>query len=76
MSTKVMFSLPDDVTERMKAVIPARQRSKIVARLLTGEIEKREDKLLHLAMQLEGNTTLKKEMEHWDPMIGDGLNDL
>jgi hypothetical protein len=48
MSAKVMFSFPDQLVGRMKAMIPSRERSKVVAILLEKEIMEREKKLLSL----------------------------
>jgi len=39
---KVLVSVPDDLVGRMKAVIPPRQRSKILTKLLEDEVKIRE----------------------------------
>jgi metal-responsive CopG/Arc/MetJ family transcriptional regulator len=39
---KVMISIPNSLYARMMATIPQRQRSKVIAELLEGEIKKRE----------------------------------
>ena len=77
MSSKVMFSLPDQLVSRMKAAIPARERSKVAAALFEKEISAREQKLYLCAKELEESPGLKEEMETWDNEFGqDGLKDV
>lgn len=72
--SKVMFSFPDKLVIRMKAVIPARERSKILASLLEQEIKTREQHLYTCAKELEASKGLKDEMAIWDSEFGrDGL---
>jgi hypothetical protein len=70
---KVLLSLPDDLVARMRAVLPARQRSKIVARLLEKELERRERELFECARALESDDALNSEMQEWDGTAGDGI---
>lgn len=70
---KVMVSIPDSLYTRMMAAIPQRQRSKVIARLLEGEIKKREQELYLAALAVEQDEELKAEMEEWDVTIGDGI---
>ncbi len=75
--SKVLFSFPDKLVIRMKAVIPARERSKIIANLLEREITTRERRLYTCAKELEESKSLKKEMMDWDKAFGeDGLEDV
>ena len=37
---KVLVSLPDDLVVRMRTIIPTRQRSKVLAKLLEEELKK------------------------------------
>jgi metal-responsive CopG/Arc/MetJ family transcriptional regulator len=77
MATKVMISLPDQLFTQMKALIPARQRSKIIAKLLQQEIQSREADLYKRAKILEKSTKHKKEIKEWDKNLsGDGLDDI
>lgn len=72
--SKVMFSLPDKLVIRLRANIPARERSKVLCRLLEKEIESREKGLYQRAMELEACAKLSQEMEIWDDEFGeDGL---
>jgi hypothetical protein len=72
---KVLVSVPDQLATRMRAAIPARQRSKIITQLIEKEVRKREQKLYECALEVEKDTALKKEMAEWEITVGDGLND-
>ena len=52
-SMKVLVSIPDSLYSRMMATIPPRQRSKLVAKLLEGEVSKREQELYQAALAVE-----------------------
>ena len=62
--SKVMFSFPDKLVLRMKAVIPARERSKVLADLLEQEIKIREKHLYTCGKELEESKGLKEEKRH------------
>lgn len=73
---KVMFSLPDKLVIRMKATISVGERSKLVAEILSKEVEAREEGLYKLAVKLEANRGLRQEMAVWDAEFSkDGLDD-
>lgn len=75
--SKVMFSLPNQLVMRMKTAIPARERSKVLARLLENEIKAREQHLFLCAVELQQCKGLTKEMENWDGEFGgDGLDNV
>lgn len=77
MTAKVMFSFPDHLVSRMKAAIPQRERSKVLAVLLEKEISAREQSLYLCAKELEESSGLKEEMATWDNKFGqDGLEDV
>jgi len=72
---KVMFSLPDQLVMRMKAAIPQRERSKVLAGLLEKEVCAREKSLYLCAKELEESQGLKKEMANWiNEFNQDGLD--
>lgn len=76
MTAKIMISLPDQLVVRMRAAIPARDRSKLMAQLLEKELTLRENKLYHSALEMEQSTPLKNDMMDWDASFGqDGLSD-
>ena len=72
---KVLISMPEQLVARMRAVIPARQRSKIFVCLMVQEIEKREQLLYECAIAVEKDTALQQEMKEWDTTLADGLDD-
>lgn len=73
--SKVMFSLPNQLVVRMKASIPAGERSEVLSSLLEKEIAFREKSLYARAMELEAHEGLRQEMANWDAEFGnDGLD--
>jgi hypothetical protein len=70
---KVLVSLSDELYARMQAVIPSRQRSKVVAGLLEKEIRRREQELYECALAVEQDHQLQAEMADWDVTVGDGI---
>ena len=72
---KVLISIPDHVASRMRAAIPQRQRSKVIARLIEQEVERREQELYQCALAVEQDTGLNEEMKEWDVTLQDGLHD-
>jgi hypothetical protein len=71
---KILISMPDRLAIRMRAVIPARQRSKTFARLIEQEIKKREKALYECAVAVEKDASLQEEMKEWDTTTKDGLD--
>ncbi len=71
---KVLVSLPDDLAARFKRIIPARQRSKIIAKILDAEIAKREHALYQCACDVEADNALNNEMGDWEATISDGID--
>ena len=72
---KVLLSIPDSLIDRMKAVIPSRQRSKILSKLLEDEVKRRETDLYQCARDVENDKDLAAEMKEWDATIEDGIDD-
>jgi len=72
---KVWFSLPDQLVARMRASIPTKHRSKVIAGLLEHEIEKREAALYRSALKVEADEALHEEMKDWEVTQRDGIED-
>jgi hypothetical protein len=70
---KVLISLPDDLAARMKRMIPAKHRSRIIAEMLEAEIAKREQSLYQCACEVEADRDLNNEMNDWEVTVGDGM---
>jgi len=72
---KILISIPHNIAVRLRSAIPARQRSKVIVRLIADEIALREQNLYTCALAVEKDQALNKEMKAWDTTIKDGLND-
>ncbi len=72
---KVLISIPDPLTVRMKAAIPQRQRSAVIVRLIEAEVARRERALYECAVAVENDSALQEEMKEWDVTLQDGLDD-
>lgn len=72
---KVLVSLQGQLAVRMRATMPARQRSKIIAHLIEDEVARREKSLYECARAVEKDSALRKEMKEWDVTVKDGIND-
>jgi hypothetical protein len=70
---KVLVSLSDDLYARMQAVIPPRQRSRVVAVLLEEEVRRRERELYECALAVEQDEQLHAEKAEWGVTVGDGI---
>ncbi len=71
---KVLVSLPEDLASRMKAVMPTRQRSQILAQVIEKEVVRREEELYRCAQRVEKDKALNDEMSDWDVISGDGID--
>ena len=70
---KVLVSLPDDLAGRMRAVIPNRQRSRVISEVLEKEVQKREKQLYQCAKSVETDDAMNNEMSDWNITVGDGI---
>ena len=70
---KILISLPEELAKRMRALIPTKQRSRVVAELVRKEVEKREKELYRCATDIEADHALNEEMCEWDVTSGDGI---
>lgn len=73
---KVLVSIPEKLAVRLRAAIPSRQRSQVIAQLISKEVAAREKQLYACALAVEQDAALNKEMSEWDATLGDGLNDI
>lgn len=70
---KLLISIPDSIVARLRSVIPDRQRSKFISKVVEKELEKREKALYQSALKVENDKSLNREMKEWDSTIGDGV---
>jgi hypothetical protein len=76
---QLLIRLPDELVKRFKRHVPARQRSKFVARLLDQALppsdDGDDDPLYQAALAVEKESDLSAEMAEWETAaIGDGLD--
>ena len=72
---KILISIPDNLASRFRAIIPAKQRSKLITKLLEIEVLKKERSLYECALAVEQDRALNEEMEDWGVVVGDGIDD-
>ena len=73
---RVNFMIPRAIYLSLKALIPERKRSQVVAHLIQSEILKREKDLFKIAKSVENDAGLNREMKDWDAVLQDGLGDV
>ena len=62
---RITVSLPDPLAERFLALVPNRERSSTVARLLEGELASREQKLEEACRSANADSVLAEEVAEW-----------
>ncbi|MCP4475612.1 MAG: hypothetical protein GY821_13810 [Gammaproteobacteria bacterium] len=70
---RVLISIPDTLAMRMRAAIPAKKRSRVIASLIEHEVKMREQALRRCAQAVEKDAALAKELQDWDLTLLDGL---
>lgn len=70
---QICIHLPDDLAKRFRAAVPARQRSAFLADMLRQNLPAEEDPLYRIALAVEADAALGREMDEWDGVAGDGL---
>lgn len=71
---QILLHLPDELAERFKQAIPARQRSAFVAGLLEQALPEEEDPLYRIALEVEQDAALNAEMREWrEGLVADGI---
>jgi len=70
---KVLISMPDSILSRLRAVVPDRQRSKFITRVVEEELKKHEEALYQCALKVEQDEALNAEMKEWEVTTGDGI---
>jgi len=62
---RVTISLPDELASRFHVAVPPRHRSKLIARLLSETLAKREDSLAAACRAANRDAALVKEVDEW-----------
>ncbi len=74
--TQVLLHLSEEIAERLKRAVPARQRSAFVQGLIEKALPPEDsDWLYKLALAVEADEDLNAEMADWDVAAADGLAD-
>lgn len=73
---QMLIHVPDDIAIRFKQIVPARQRSAYVSKLLKNALplSEEDDPLYHIALAVEQDAALNAEMREWrQAVIADGI---
>lgn len=71
---RITLSIPDAVARRFQAAVPARQRSRLVARLLERELSDRDDSLAAACRAANRDQALRREIGEWQS-FDDGVQE-
>lgn len=71
---RLTLSVPDAVARRFQLVVPPRQRSRLVTRLLEEVLSKHEDSLAAACRAANRDKTLGKEIDEWHA-FDDGVSE-
>jgi len=63
---EMLIKIPEELAAKFRSIVPRGERSKIIAKLIEEEVKRRDEKLYKIALELERNEKLNKEMEEWD----------
>lgn len=74
-AAKILISLPSELNNRFKSVVPARKRSQVIRHLIKDEIKKREAALYQSACAVEADLALNEDINAWDITIDDGMKE-
>jgi metal-responsive CopG/Arc/MetJ family transcriptional regulator len=70
---KVTISLPKDLVNTLREIIPDRKRSKFIANLLKKQFQKQKEQALIKAYK-DAYTEIKTENQEFDGVTGDGIS--
>jgi metal-responsive CopG/Arc/MetJ family transcriptional regulator len=70
---KVTISLPKDLANTLREIIPNRKRSKFIADLLKKQFQKQKEQALIKAYK-DAYTEIKTENQEFDGVTGDGIS--
>lgn len=62
---RVTLSIPDPVAKRFRALVPPRQRSRLVTRLIEEELAQRDDALAAACIAANADHDLERDSEEW-----------
>ena len=62
---RITISIPDAVAHRFQAVVPPRQRSRLVSRLIEASLASHEDALVAACRAANQDSELEREIKDW-----------
>jgi len=68
---RITLSIPDPVARRFQTAVPARQRSRLVTKLIEAELEKEESALAKACQSANRDHALAGEIEDWQAFEDD-----
>lgn len=71
---RITLSIPDVVAHRFQAAVPARQRSRLVTRLLEHELSERDNSLAAACRAANRDHALVREIDEWQS-FEDGIEE-
>lgn len=71
---RITLSIPDSIARKFQSAVPPRQRSRLVAALLSEELQKRENTLEAACVAANKDNVLEKEIEEWQA-FNDGIQE-
>ena len=71
---RITLSIPDEVAHRFQASVPARQRSRLVTRLLEQELSERDNSLAAACRAANRDKVLEQEIDEWQA-FEDGIEE-
>ena len=71
---RITLSIPDEVAHRFQAAVPARQRSRLVTRLLEQELKDRDSSLAAACRAANRDKALAQEIDEWQA-FEDGIEE-
>jgi hypothetical protein len=75
MPSNLLLKLPAELMTRFKSVVPARQRTRVIATLVELEVQRREQEIECVAAAVEADGALNDDMRNWDATIADGIDE-
>jgi len=73
---QLLLQIPNELAERFKQAVPARQRSRYVAKLLEQALPVEDSPLYLAALEAEQDQALGAEMREWrEGLMGDGIRE-
>jgi hypothetical protein len=71
---RLTLSIPDAIASRFQTIVPPRQRSRLVAKLLEGVLSEHEDSLAAACRAANRDKALEREVDNWQS-FDDGVSE-